>query len=374
MRRAGPSEEAGSPQEEEIRRQAAGPDGRRVSDDAPVTAGEADFLFSGLATAAGLLLAVSGGPDSLALLYLAARWRAEGLARGEQRPPLAVAVVDHRLRPEAAGEARMVMARARAVGAPGEILIWEGDKPVSGVQEAARTARYALLLAEARRRGASHVLTAHHADDLAETVLMRLCAGSGVAGLAGIAPLAQREGLWLARPLLSLPKSRLVAVCAAAGWDWAVDPGNRDPRKGRGRLRRLAGELAALGLSRERLLRLAARAARADAALEHMVDRALADAGALGSAGGFSVDMRRLGEQPAEIAVRGLGRLMSGARGAGDAPLRLERLERATERLVAAAGAGRPETLTLGGLALRLDRHGVCRGAAEPPRKQRAGA
>jgi len=65
---------------------------------------------------------------------------------------------------------------------------------------------------------------------------------------------------------------------------------------------------------------------------------------------------------------------MTGARGAGDAPLRLERLERATERLVAAAGAGRPETLTLGGLALRLDRHGVCRGAAEPPRKQRAGA
>jgi len=371
MRRAGPLEEAGSAQED-IRRKAAGPDGRRATDDAPVTAGEADFLFSGLATAAGLLLAVSGGPDSLALLHLAARWRAEGLARGEPRPPLAVAVVDHGLRPEAADEARMVMARARDVDLPANILFWEGDKPASGVQEAARTARYALLFAEARRVGASHVLTAHHADDLAETVLMRLCAGSGVAGLAGIAPLSRREGLWLARPLLSLPKSRLVAACAAAGWEWAVDPGNLDPRKGRGRLRRLAAGLAGLGLSRERLLRLASRAARADAALEHMVDLALTEAGAQGGAKDFSVDMRRLARQPAEITVRALGRLISAARAVDGAPLRLERLERAAERLAAAAGAGRPETLTLGGLALRLDRHGVCRGAAEPPRKQRA--
>ncbi|GHE60087.1 hypothetical protein GCM10019059_19480 [Camelimonas fluminis] len=363
--------EAGSLHGDDDQRQSAGPNARSVHDDAPVTAGEADFLFSGLADAAGLLLAVSGGPDSLALLHLVAGWRAEGLARGEPRPPVSVAVVDHGLRPEAADEARMVMMRARDVGLPGAILVWAGDKPASGVQEAARTARYELLFAHARRVGASHVLTAHHADDLAETILMRLCAGSGPGGLAGIAALSRREGLWLARPLLSLTKSRLVAVCVAAGWDWAVDPGNLDPRKGRGRLRRLASELAALGLSRERLLRLGARAARADAALEQAVDLALAGADVRTSGGDFSVDMRRLAEQPAEIAVRALGRLLAGARPADAAPLRLERLERATERLVAAADAGRPETLTLGGLALRLDRHGLCRGGAEPPRRTR---
>ncbi|MGV2981164.1 tRNA lysidine(34) synthetase TilS [Camelimonas sp. ID_303_24] len=374
MRRGDPLREAGAVQERMGRREAADPNASRVPDDAPVTAGEADFLFSGLATAAGLLLAVSGGPDSLALLLLAARWRADGLARGEPRPPIAVAVVDHRLRPEAAGEARMVMARARDVGLPGDILIWDGDKPASGLQAAARTARYALLCGHARRIGASHVLSAHHADDLAETILMRLCAGSGLGGLAGIAALSRRDGLWLARPLLALPKSRLVAVCAAAGWDWAVDPGNLDPRKGRGKLRCLASELAALGLSRERLLRLGVRAARADAALEYATDLALTDAGAQMSGTDFSVDMRRLAQQPAEVASRALGRLVAGARPAGAAPPRLERLERAADRLAAAAAAGQAGALTLGGLALRLDRHGVCRGAAEPRRRRRTAA
>lgn len=344
-------------------------------DHAAIDDGEADVLFSGLVDAGGLLLAVSGGPDSLALLHLAARWRATGLARGAARPALFVAVVDHGLRPEAAAEARAVMELCEKAGLPGAILTWQGDKPASGVQEAARTARYALLFGHARSVGATHILTAHHADDLAETILMRLCAGSGLAGLAGIAPLSQRDGLWLARPLLDLPKARLIATCMAAGLDWAEDPGNLDPRKGRGKLRLLAGQLAALGLDRERLLRLGARAARADAAIAHAVDIAIADMsaadlGGRSDVGCFSIDMRRLAQQPAEIVVRTLGRLIAGVRPSEAAPVRLERLERAAFRLAEAAAAGRREALTLGGVVLRLDHNGHCRAAVEGARRK----
>lgn len=324
----------------------------------PVTAAEADFLFAGLANARNLLLAVSGGPDSLALLYLAAQWRRTGAATGEPRPGLQVAVVDHGLRPEAAGEARVVMDQAHAAGLPAATLVWTGEKPVTGVQAAARLARYDLLFAHAHAQGASHVLTAHHADDLAETILMRLCAGSGLAGLAGIAPLSDRDGIVLARPLLAVPKLRLISTCEAAGLPWATDPGNLDARKGRGRLRHLAAELEVLGLGRERLLRLGRRAARADAALEQAADQALARLDVRRADAASSFDMRRLAAEPEEIVVRSLARLVMQVAPAG--PVRLERLERAAGKLMVAALAGCALTTTLAGVALRLDRHGVC--------------
>lgn len=349
----------------------------------PVTAAEADVLFAGLVDVASLLLAVSGGPDSMALLHLACCWREQGLLRGEPRPDLHVAVVDHRLRPEAAGEAAMVVDRARAAGLSGAILVWDGARPASGLEAAARTARYQLLFAHAKAIGASHVVTAHHADDLAETILMRLCAGSGLAGLAGMAPLSQRQwiwqdqnqdqdhDMWLARPLLSLTKSRLVATCDAAGVAWATDPGNLDPRKGRGKLRLLADQLEQLGLGRDRLLRLGERAARADAALEYAVDVALAAAEARLMDQGFGVDLARLAREPQEIVIRGLGRLMMQAlpEPTRRVPMRLERLERGAGRLADAARAGRSETVTLNGMLLQLDRHGICRARQETPRK-----
>ncbi|MFC0284186.1 tRNA lysidine(34) synthetase TilS [Camelimonas abortus] len=337
----------------------------------PVSAAEAGALFAGLAGAARVLLAVSGGPDSLALLHLAAAWRADGLARGEPRPELAVATVDHRLRPEAASEARMAAAAAAALGVPAAILVWEGEKPAAGLGEAARAARYRLLLDHARAIGASHLATAHHADDQSETILMRLCAGSGLAGLAGMRAESRREGVVIVRPLLSTPKARLVAVCRARGVAFAEDPGNRDPAKARGRLRLLAAELERLGLGRERLLRLGARAARADDALEAMTGAVLSALAPRIFSGGFEIDMKALAGHADEIVIRALARLATQA--AGEGRLRLERLERAALRLAAAARAGRPAALTLAGLALRLDRRGLCRAAPEPPRRRGAG-
>jgi tRNA(Ile)-lysidine synthase len=148
----------------------------------PLTAAEARALFADLAPAPALVLAVSGGPDSTALLWLAARWR----AKRKRGPKLLAVTIDHGLRPESAGEARDVARLARRLGVAHRTIRWRGKKPKTRLQQEARAARYRLLAQAARKIGATHVLTAHTLDDQAETVLMRLLRGSGLAGLAGM--------------------------------------------------------------------------------------------------------------------------------------------------------------------------------------------
>ena len=138
--------------------------------DAAVADGEANALFRGLEDLPGLVLAVSGGPDSTALLLLAARW----VKRLKRAPKLIAVTIDHGLRPQAAREAAMVKRLARRLGVPHRTLHWRGRKPRSGLQEAARHARYELLAQVATRARFAHVLTAHTLDDQAETVLLRL--------------------------------------------------------------------------------------------------------------------------------------------------------------------------------------------------------
>src|SRR5205085_2724354 len=130
-----------------------------------------------------LVLAVSGGPDSTALLVLAARWR-KRLKRG---PKLLAITIDHGLRPEARREAAAVKRLARKLGVVHRTLRWREPKPKSAVQERARGERYTLLAGAAERSGALHLLTAHTRDDQAETVLFRMARGSGLAGLAAMA-------------------------------------------------------------------------------------------------------------------------------------------------------------------------------------------
>ncbi|MCK1383768.1 tRNA lysidine(34) synthetase TilS [Bradyrhizobium sp. 21] len=239
-------------------------------DNSPISAREAKRLFAGLKSAPALVLAVSGGPDSVALMWLAARWQ-RSLARG---PRLLVITVDHGLRPEAAREAREVKRLADGLGLPHRTLRWRGAKPKTGLPAAAREARYRLLADAARAAGASHVLIAHTRDDQAETVLMRLVRGSGLAGLSAMARLTARDGVILARPLLDVPKAQLIATLKRAKIGFADDPTNRDTDFTRPRLRALLPQLAAEGGDARTLVRLAARLARANAAVEVMVDGA----------------------------------------------------------------------------------------------------
>ena len=112
---------------------------------------------------------------------------------------------------------------------------------------AARAARYRLLAQAARASGATHILTAHTRDDQAETLLMRMLRGSGIAGLAAMARETERDGVWLARPLLDVSKSQLIATLNKAKIAFADDPTNRDPNFTRPRLRALMPALAAEG-------------------------------------------------------------------------------------------------------------------------------
>src|SRR5436309_6390871 len=239
-------------------------------DNSPISAQDAKRLFADWKDAPALLLAVSGGPDSIAMMWLAARWR-RALRNG---PRLVAVTVDHGLRAAAAREAREVKRLADSLGLPHRTLRWTGAKPKTGLPAAARDARYRLLAKAARAAAATHVLTAHTRDDQAETLLMRMARGSGIAGLAAMARQSQRDGVVLARPLLDIPKARLVATLHKARIGFADDPSNRDSRFTRPRLRQLMPALAAEGFDARNLTRLASRLARANAALEILVDGA----------------------------------------------------------------------------------------------------
>ena len=182
-----------------------------------------------------LAVAVSGGPDSMALALLAADWARR---RGGRITGL---VIDHGLRPESAHEAQRTCAWLAAHRVATRLLSWTGEKPVAGIQAAARMARLVLLQEACRAYGVLHLLLAHQREDQAETVTLRESAGSGASGLAGIAAVREVEGLRLLRPLLAVPKARLTATLIAAGQAWLVDPANASPLFARGRLRRRGG-------------------------------------------------------------------------------------------------------------------------------------
>lgn len=182
-------------------------------------------------------VAVSGGVDSMALTVLVDTW-----ARGQGGRVTAL-TVDHGLRPEAAAEAAQVKAWLTARGIAHETLSWQGDKPQTGIQAAARHARYELLMDWCRRHRVIHLFLAHHADDQAETVAMRQARKSGPEGLAAMAlisppPVPGPRWPRLVRPLLPVRKERLEATLRAMGQPWIDDPSNLDLKFERVRIRR----------------------------------------------------------------------------------------------------------------------------------------
>jgi tRNA(Ile)-lysidine synthase len=315
-----------------------------------------------LAPYPSLLLAVSGGPDSVALMLLCAQWSLRGTHE------IAVATVDHQLRKEARKEAEEVGRWARALGYAHHLLTWQDEKPETRLQERARQARYALLTDCARRIGASAIVLAHHSDDQAETVLFRLTRGSGVAGLAGMTRVARCDDIALLRPLLDLRKEELEAICAHAKHPFFRDPSNEDESFARARLRKLAPVLEAQGLSREALLRLGARAARADAALAHCAAETLDRALRRNEASCVELDAATLCEAPLEILQRALASAI--LRLAPNAALRLERLERASARVAASLSARKSVRTTLADVLIEAS-GGRVRLRRAPPRRSR---
>jgi len=286
-----------------------------------------------------LAVAVSGGRDSMALLVLASGWAAQA-----HRPVQVVALtVDHGLRPAAALEARQVADLARQLGV-GHVTLKNTKAAVSRAQEDLRALRYRLLLDWCRRNGPAALLLAHHLEDQAETLLLRLARGSGPDGLAAMAPAGLLDGVRVLRPLLHVPRARLEATVRMAGLTWIDDPSNEDQRYARVRMRHALAILAEEGLTPDRVAALARRLAR----VREVVDRVAADfmAAAIhfNPAGYARIDRVALAAQPEELRLRALSRTIETLRGQSAAP-RLERIERLTEELFSRM----PVARTLGG-------------------------
>jgi tRNA(Ile)-lysidine synthase len=320
-----------------------------------------DALLAPLAAFDAALLAISGGPDSTALLAVAVEWA----RRAPRTPRLAAATVDHGLRKESADEAAAVGTLCARLGVPHRVLLWQGDKPTTRIQERARVARYALLTAHAREIGAQAIVTAHHLDDQAETALFRLLRGSGVGGLRAMAASVDLDGVALLRPLLGVAKRDLVAACEARGLVYVRDPANEDPRYARTRMRKLAAGLAAEGLDAAALARLARRASQIEDALARQTQAA---ALRLEFGAGSSCDAGALLAEPTEIVQRLLAAAIADVGGRAPSRVGLGKVEALTQQLARAYAAGAPFSANVAGARVQLAR-GALRIAPEPPRR-----
>lgn len=297
-----------------------------------VTAGPLDpaAIFAPLDDFSRLGLAVSGGADSLALMLLAARYA----ATPEARQRIFVYSVDHGLRPEARDEVAFVVAEAQKRGFHARPLRWEGEKPETGIQQAARKARYTLIAQAMEADEVPVLLTAHHLVDQAETVLMRLAHGSGIEGLRGMDYYSELGDLRVVRPLLHVDPDQLRAIVAEAGLTPVADPSNADLDYERVRWRQAMPMLASLGLEPTRLSRFADRMRDADRALEQVASRALADEIGISPAPGER-RLRRawLRALPHAVAIRVLQRVLDDV-GGGQKPHALGAVEALTDRLI----------------------------------------
>lgn len=288
-------------------------------------------------------VAVSGGADSMALAILADRWARQ---HGGQ---IVVLTVDHGLRDGSRAEAKEAHRQLAGRGIDCQLLIWRGDKPKSGVQAAARDARYHLMSQWCRRHGVLHLLVAHHREDQAETILLRLARTSGADGLAGMAAIHELPDIRLLRPCLTLPRNRLKAVLLKHKIAWAEDPSNRDREYTRVRLRALLPVLATEGMDASALSGTAGRLARARAGLEADVAGFLSTHAALFPEGYARLDRAAFSATNPEIARRVLSALLTTI-GGNSYPPRHARLETLCDGLRQYAGKIQPSRAkTLGG-------------------------
>jgi tRNA(Ile)-lysidine synthase len=291
----------------------------------------------------GVALAVSGGSDSVALMVLFADWLRQLGSDGDRHTVL---TVDHRLRAKSGAEARAVAEHAAQLGFRHAVLEWQGAKPQTGLQAAAREARYRLMGDYMAAHGLGTLLVAHTREDQAETLLMRLARGSGLDGLAAMAPSTEVglsggcDRVRIVRPLLSVSSARLRATLTERGIAWLEDPSNDEPAFERSRWRAARSDLERLGLSSERLALSARRLRRARAALEAVTDDCCAADGGLvriDPVGAFRIDRQRLKRTPEEIAMRVIARCITAAGGLRE-PVSLAGLE----PVVARMWGGRP--------------------------------
>lgn len=287
-----------------------------------------------------IAVAVSGGGDSVALMHLLAAY-----ARARKHKAPVVLTVDHGLRKSSSKDAKQVAAWAKKAGLTAHVLSWHGAKPKSGVEAAAREARYRLMGDWLTRHKIATLYVGHTIDDQAETFLLRLARGSGLDGLAAMGPrapwpVAGFSNLSVARPLLGLARGDLRAWLQARGQPWLDDPMNEDDAFDRVKIRRAGKALADLGLTVPRLAAAASHLARARVALESVTGAVLARATAKPphrghkDQTGLLLAPAVLAAAPREVGLRALAAVLMAVSGQPYRP-RFEALERLFDRVTA---------------------------------------
>ena len=305
-------------------------------------------------------LAVSGGPDSVTLMHLAARY-----ARSRNVAPPVVFTVDHRLRRESCDEAHAVKEQAQALGLAHETLVWEGPKPRANLQHAARVARYSLIGEAMRRAGIWALLTGHTLDDQAETFLLRLARGSGLDGLSGMGqvapfPMPMFSDLSVMRPMLGFSKQQVLATAREFDASFFNDPSNSDPAFARSRTRDAMSALASAGVTPERIAEAAAHLRRARSAIE-TAEREVFDRAVTLDPWGYALaDRAALTAAPHEVGLRAVASLLRLA-GGNEYPPDLDTLSGVYEWLSMPMPRGR----TAAGCRLALLSDGVVLAARE---------
>ena len=313
-----------------------------------------------------IAVAVSGGGDSVALTLLMDEWAKR---RGGEIYAL---TVDHGLRPGSRAEADALHEKLKKRGIRHDILTWAGDKPLANIQERARDARYALLTGACGKQNLTVLAVAHNMEDQIETFWMRLSKGSGLDGLAGMAPSRMMEDIRLIRPLLGFSRADLRQVCRDFGEEWLEDPSNANPQFLRVKLRQFEDLLAFEGLTPARLAQTMQKFEEARAALQYFSDRAAENMLDFQEAGFATLNLEPWKELPADIQRRILSTaLMSIA--PRDYPPGFEALDQARAEISVADFAGR----TLCGCDIFPAKAGtvvICREAASAAPRTAIGA
>jgi len=290
-----------------------------------------------------IAVALSGGADSMALAHM--------LAHHKPSIQIHALTVDHGLRPDSAAEAASVAKWvSKWPNTIHSVLNWTGKKPATGIMDAARKARYRLMVDYCQKNCITHLALAHHGDDQAETFFMRVAHGSGLDGLAGMKPLQPyNDALTLWRPLLGMGHDDLVAYCQTHKIKWIEDPSNRNDAYTRARLRNV---LVQEGFSPKRLCMTLARIERAQAALKILATRLGERALKSRTVTQHVYDLSALKAEPFELVLRVMRDAVETLGNGGAYGPRLDRLE------VLAAGlleADKKTATTLGGCVLRVD-------------------
>ena len=194
-----------------------------------------------------IALAVSGGPDSTAMMQIAA------LSKKLKNSNVTVIVIDHGLREESKNEANIVCKNAKLFGFKFKILKWDGVKPKTRIQEIARKTRYKLMTSWCKKKGIEKLFLAHHLDDQVETFLMRLGKGSGVDGLAVMDFVTETSSLKLVRPFLEIPKTRFIEILGITNLEWISDPSNFNSDYKRSRIRKILPILSKEGINSKQI-------------------------------------------------------------------------------------------------------------------------